>query len=396
MVASGLPNGLSLTRTTSSADGARPGTTRFDVTGTADADPGSYPVTVTVADGAGGAADQVVSFTVTVTKDATTVTYTGDTAKTAPSTGTDVVDVTVSATVADTDATPGTPGGTVAFTDQTTGDALCSAPVVAGAASCTFGADLTGSSRTYQVVATQTSTRFGGASAPTAVVVTVAADTTAPETTITKGPKANALILAGSITFTYSSSEPGSTFTCSYGSVTRACPASGLTLKKQAAGSYDFRVVATDAAGNTDATPAVRRFHVPVDDRALKASKGPWQRKTSTTTFRRTYTQVSKKGSELTYKVTKATSLAIVVSKAPSFGNVDVFLGGKKLRMIVTKGSSKTKAILSVAKFANPTTGLVRIVTRSNATVQIDGLGVRSVIAATPRTGVSRSGIVFH
>jgi Divergent InlB B-repeat domain len=79
------------------------------------------------------------------------------------------------------------------------------------------------------------------------------ADIQAPETKITKrrGKK---------ITFT--SSEPNSTFVCSLdGRKARPCT-SPYTLKKLRAGRHTFTVVATDAAGNRDASPAKLRFRI--------------------------------------------------------------------------------------------------------------------------------------
>ena len=179
MTASGLPTGLALTRV--STAGA---STTFRVTGAADADPRSYPVTVTVSDGPGAADDRTVAFTVVVVPDDAVLAYTGDTTSRG---GT----VTLSASVADTDATPGPVAGTVVFTDQTTGEQLCSATVADGSAACTASAPAT---RTYRVVATLTSVRYAGASAPVTLQVTVP--------TLTVGGS------AGGATFTVASSDP--------------------------------------------------------------------------------------------------------------------------------------------------------------------------------------------
>ncbi|MEO6350083.1 MAG: S-layer homology domain-containing protein [Candidatus Limnocylindrales bacterium] len=95
--------------------------------------------------------------------------------------------------------------------------------------------------------------------------LTSVSDTTPPQTTIDSGPSGT--ITTGSARFTFSSSEAGSTFECkldgpgavtgSYGSCTSPRAYSGL-----ADGAYTFSVRATDAAGNTDATPATRTFTV--------------------------------------------------------------------------------------------------------------------------------------
>ncbi len=107
--------------------------------------------------------------------------------------------------------------------------------------------------------------------------VTAVVDTTAPQTTIDSGPSGT--IATGSASFSFSSTEAGSSFECkldgpgavtgSFGSCTSPKSYSNL-----ADGVYTFSVRATDAANNTDATPATRSFTVntvPVDDRTPPA-----------------------------------------------------------------------------------------------------------------------------
>ena len=89
-------------------------------------------------------------------------------------------------------------------------------------------------------------------------------DTVAPQTTIASGP-------AGSTTdttptFTFTSSETGSTFTCRFDSQAFApCsgPGAGHTPSTPLTpGSHSFDVRATDRAKNTDPTPARRTFTI--------------------------------------------------------------------------------------------------------------------------------------
>src|SRR5215203_1659015 len=87
------------------------------------------------------------------------------------------------------------------------------------------------------------------------------ADTTPPETTITSGPSGS--VTGSAATFGFTSSEPGSTFQCQLlplESASASCTSpksySGLTAGTE----YTFSVWATDASGNTDATPATRTF----------------------------------------------------------------------------------------------------------------------------------------
>jgi hypothetical protein len=85
-------------------------------------------------------------------------------------------------------------------------------------------------------------------------------DTTAPETTIASGPSGSTTATIAS--FTFSSSESGSTFACkidtgSWGSCSAPQAYSGLSV-----GAHEFSVGATDGAGNADASPATRSWTV--------------------------------------------------------------------------------------------------------------------------------------
>jgi hypothetical protein len=86
-------------------------------------------------------------------------------------------------------------------------------------------------------------------------------DTTPPETTITSGPSGS--ITGTTASFEFTSNEPGSTFQCQLLPLESAptnCTSpkaySGLTAGTE----YPFSVWATDASGNTDATPATSTF----------------------------------------------------------------------------------------------------------------------------------------
>jgi hypothetical protein len=86
-------------------------------------------------------------------------------------------------------------------------------------------------------------------------------DTTAPTTSIgTGGPEETTT--STSATFNFFSNESSATFECSLdGAAFTAC-ASPKEYTGLAAGAHEFRVRATDAAGNTDATPAIHNWSV--------------------------------------------------------------------------------------------------------------------------------------
>jgi hypothetical protein len=79
-------------------------------------------------------------------------------------------------------------------------------------------------------------------------------DLTAPDTTITSGPPAATTDTSASFSFT--SSEAGSTFQCSLDGGAFAACASPKSYAGLAGGTHTFRVRASDTAGNTDGSPA--------------------------------------------------------------------------------------------------------------------------------------------
>ncbi len=100
-----------------------------------------------------------------------------------------------------------------------------------------------------------------------------AADTTPPDTTITSQPASSTSATDGSFSFT--SSEANSTFTCRLDGAGAACTSpkaySGLST-----GAHAFTVAATDAAGNTDQTPATATWTVQAPSTSTCAKQTDW------------------------------------------------------------------------------------------------------------------------
>jgi PKD repeat protein len=86
-------------------------------------------------------------------------------------------------------------------------------------------------------------------------------DTTAPNTKVVAGPAS--LTRSRNASLRFSSTEAGSTFECRFDSATTYRPcAAATTLRNLRDGSHRVVVRAVDAAGNKDATPAVRTWRV--------------------------------------------------------------------------------------------------------------------------------------
>ena len=87
-------------------------------------------------------------------------------------------------------------------------------------------------------------------------------DETPPETTIDSGPAEGSMIEDPSPILEFTSSEAGSTFECKIDAGGFGACASPHTTTPLTDGAHTFSVRATDAADNTDATPAARSFTV--------------------------------------------------------------------------------------------------------------------------------------
>jgi hypothetical protein len=113
----------------------------------------------------------------------------------------------------------------------------------------------------------------------TPTVRTFIVDTNQPETSITSGPAAGSRIKDSTPTFGFTSDEPtGDTFECRIdGGAFGPCSGPGQThtTAPLADGTHTFRVRATDAAGNIDATPTVRTFTVDTDPPETSITSGP-------------------------------------------------------------------------------------------------------------------------
>jgi RTX calcium-binding nonapeptide repeat (4 copies) len=112
---------------------------------------------------------------------------------------------------------------------------------------------------TYTVRAIDSAGNLGGASTPV-TVTTPALDTTAPETTITAGPSGT--VTETQASFEFVSSESGSRFECSLDGVSFAACAAPINHSGLAFGTHIFAVRASDGAGNTDPSPAMRSWTV--------------------------------------------------------------------------------------------------------------------------------------
>ncbi len=180
-------------------------------------------------------------------------------------------------------STTSDPTPTFAFTSSETGStfecgldggafAACTSPHTVSA--------LPDGPHTFQVRATDAAANTDPSPASRAFTVSVPPppppDTTPPETTIASGPVAGLTTTDSTPTFEFGSTEWGSTFQCRVDEAAFVSCASPFTVATLADGSHTFEVRASDAAGNTDPTPASRVFTVDATapDTAITAGPG--------------------------------------------------------------------------------------------------------------------------
>jgi hypothetical protein len=88
----------------------------------------------------------------------------------------------------------------------------------------------------------------------------ITVDSQAPETTISSGP--TGAVAPAAVSFTFTSSELGSSFECSLDGGSYAACTSPKSYPTIQSGAHTFRVRSTDPAGNQDQSPAERSFEV--------------------------------------------------------------------------------------------------------------------------------------
>jgi hypothetical protein len=113
---------------------------------------------------------------------------------------------------------------------------------------------------TFSVRATDAAGNVDASPATATWTVTAPADTTPPDTSITAQPAASTTSTSASFSFT--ATEGGATFQCKLDAGSYAVCTSPKAYTSLAVGSHTFSVRATDAAGNTDASPATATWTV--------------------------------------------------------------------------------------------------------------------------------------
>lgn len=198
-------------------------------------------------------------------------------------------------------------------------------------------------------------------------------DASAPETTFSTRP--GRFLRSRTATFGLTS-EPAATFECRLDGGSWAACGAEKRLTGLGSGSHVFRARAIDAVGNRDASPAAWTFTVPDDDASMARSTG-WSKLTSSRYFSGRALRTTTKGADLKSDSVKLRSLALLVTKCPGCGKVEVWHGAKLLRTVsLAASTTQHREVVTIASFDTLTTARrVRIeVVSSGKPVTIDGV----------------------
>ncbi len=376
----GVP-GLTVSRTTATADGVRPGRATFEVSGTVTDAPGSRTAQVTVREPDTSSASVVKTLNITVTPEDATTAYGGDTEV---ETDGDTASVVLRTTVTEAADSHGgdVTTASVSFVDREDGRTLCSSPVSGGPAAGTAECTATlaaGPQRgtTSYVVGTVLSGSYArdarGEDATVRVVRSGAPGSV--QTQILSGPERYSYLLTGTARFTFASDEQDATFRCRFDSADVPCSDGSAVLRGLGAGMHRFSVTAVSPDGVADRTPARRVFASPFTASSLD-QRGTWRTRQDGGAYRGSFLTTDRSGAQLSREVSRVSRVALVVGSGRGFGRVQVLLDGRRLGTVSLAGGGEERRLVPIESFSRPVSGMLRIVTLDDKPVRIEGLGL--------------------
>lgn len=200
---------------------------------------------------------------------------------------------------------------------------------------------------------------------------------TAPNTKITGGLQRRSFVVGRKASYDFTSSQDDSTFECTIDSASVPCSGGSTVVKKLKPGNHLFTVAARNSEGVVDATPAKARFAVVFNERVLdKATKG-WKTLKNKRAYKNTYVTTSKKKRVLSVEISRASRIALLVTKAKGFGRLAIFLDGERIKVLKTQAKKpKVRKLKKIASFSSRRSGTLTIKSLDKKPVQIDGIGV--------------------
>ncbi len=155
--------------------------------------------------------------------------------------------------------------------------------------------------------------------------------------------------------------------------------------------TYCFSVAATDAAGNTSAYSNEKCTALPLRNTQL-SHKGSWAKKTGSGYYLSSYSLSYRKGSEVVRTGVAARRIALLVTKCPGCGTVQVFFNGTSLKKASLASSvTRKKQLVYVMPFSSLRSGTVKVrVVSAGKPVRVEGLGPLACDHAS-RTGIGKA-----
>jgi subtilisin family serine protease len=150
---------------------------------------------------------------------------------------------------------------------------------------------------------------------------------------------------------------------------------SSATFQGRPGFTYRFRVRARDGAGNESSGGPVSTA-VPMNDRQLTRN-GAWSSGTHAGAYLGTFTRTSERGATLVRTGVVTRHLALVVTRCPRCGSVEVWFGGSLLRTVSLRSDTVQRSrVVSIQRLPAVQRGRVEVRVRSSGKpVPIEGLG---------------------
>lgn len=139
---------------------------------------------------------------------------------------------------------------------------------------------------------------------------------------------------------------------------------------------WTFTVAAVDSAGNVDPTPAVVTWSVPRSSPSLKGSDG-WKRQSAKGYFLDAYMTTKKRGQYINMTKEGFREMALVATRCPECGTVDVLFEGKLVKRVdLSSKKRKQRQAIPLGSWKKKKSGWVRIeVVSKGKPVIIEGFG---------------------
>src|SRR5262249_50916181 len=126
--------------------------------------------------------------------------------------------------------------------------------------------------------------------------------------------------------------------------------------------TYCFSARASDRAGNVSGWSNETCTALPVDDRTLAVASGPGARRVAAGYYNGTYSSSAKAGAGLVLHNIETRRLALLATRCPSCGTVQVFWNGRLLKAVtLTAPTLQKRQLVALGSFSSVQTGTATV-----------------------------------